>query len=449
MSFEILGNLAIVNSGKGALITFPSTQSKDESVTRVHVETENITGVVASWGVNNDYPQQLLKKIRKNESVISGLRVLERAHYGSGFVLAEETFDDNNKRIIKPRSFKQFPEIKSFWRKNHMNRFWQSTIKDLNLWEIAFPEYVLSNDYKTINRIERKIAAHCRFEVMDEATGFIKNLYLSSAWDKNPDISSKFVAKIPLIDNYWSAEDVKEYCKKNKIKNFVRPIYYPLIDESYYPKASWHSADQSGWLDISNSIPVFKKAFIENQINIKFLIEVSELFFQKKYGDAWETYEVDEQKRIQEDFVVTLDETLRNNENAGKSILSVIYHDDNGAPLPGLKITTIDNKLQDGAYLDDTSAGVQQSLTALGVDPSLIGAGIPGSKLGAGSGSDKREAWLILSALLKSPRETTLEPFEFIQDYNNWNEDLIGGFEDTKLTTLDANPTGTEKAVQL
>ena len=54
---------------------------------------------------------------------------------------------------------------------------------------------------------------------------------------------------------------------------------------------------------------------------------------------------------------------------------------------------------------------------ALGVDPSLIGAGIPGGKLGAGSGSDKREAFTILSALKKHDRETTIEIFEFIQQY--------------------------------
>ena len=127
----------------------------------------------------------------------------------------------------------------------------------------------------------------------------------------------------------------------------------------------------------------------------------------------------------------------------------MIYKDDNGNPLPGLKITAVDNKLKDGAYLQDTSAGNQEILTAIGVDPSLIGAGIPGGKLGAGSGSDKREAWFILSALMKTNRDTTLEPFEFIQEYNGWDQQLIGGFEDTVLITLDKNPTGTQKAAQI
>ena len=74
---------------------------------------------------------------------------------------------------------------------------------------------------------------------------------------------------------------------------------------------------------------------------------------------------------------------------------------------------------------------------------------IPGGKLGAGSGSDKRESFLILSALTKSNRETTLEVFDFIKEYNKWDDNLIGGFEDTVLTTLDKNPTGSQKATNL
>jgi len=448
MSFESIGDIAIVNSGAGALVSFPSSNNSDVTATRVLSEAEENNGEIAAWGVTNDYPQLFLEKFRKNESAVSGQRVIRKAHYGSGFILTEETFEDGKREVVQ-KSIKQYPDINAFWKRNKMKRFFMETILDLEMWSIAFPEFILSKDFKKINRVKRQKTAHCRFELMDEKTGYIKNLYLSTQWGKQPDMDSNYVAKIPLIDSYWTAEEVKEYCKKNKIRKFIRPIFYPLIDESYYPKSDWHSAEKSGWLDIANSIPNFKKAFIENQINIKFLIEVSELYFDKKYGDDWKTYTPQERKEIRDDFVISLDNTLRDNANAGKSILSVIYSDNNGQPLPGLKITTIDNKLQDGAYLDDTSAGVQQILTAIGVDPSLIGAGIPGGKLGAGSGSDKREAWFILSALLKTNRETSSETFEFTQEYNGWDENLTGTFEDTKLTTLDKNPTGTEKAANV
>ena len=448
MSTVFYGDIAITGQDTKALVSFASSKSLEANVTSILVHTENKQGEIATWGENNDFPQQLLKQVRLNGAALSGLRVSRKAHYGSGFVLAEEAFEDG-KRTVNQKSLHEYPDINIFWKKNQMKKFWLGTITDLEYFAIAFPEYVLSKDYKKINRIKRQQTANCRFEIMDESSRSIKNVYLSTKWADGVEVDSKYVSKIPLIDSYWSAEEVKEYCKANKISNFIRPIFFPLVDESYYPKAEWHSALNSGWLDIANSIPKFKKAFLENQLNIKFLIEVSEEFFERKYKEDWKTWKAEKRQEIRTEFVESLDTALRDTANAGKSIMSIVYKGDNGEQLPGLKITAVDNKLKDGAYLQDTSAGNQEILTAIGVDPSLIGAGIPGGKLGAGSGSDKREAWFILSALMKTNRDTTLEPFEFIQEYNGWDEKLIGGFEDTVLTTLDKNPTGTEKAAQL
>ena len=448
MSTVFHGDIAITGQSTKALVSFSSTKKTDDKVTSIVLHTENKNGKIAAWGADNDFPQKLLKKIRLNGAALSGLRVSRKAHYGSGFILVEET-NDNGKRVIEQKSINQYPQISSFWKQNHMKRFWKEIITDLEYFAIAFPEYVLSKDFKTINRIKRQKSANCRFELMDEATRSIQNIYLSTKWQEGVDLASKYVDQVPLIDSYWSAQEVKEHCQRYKIRKFIRPIFYPLVDESYYPKAEWHSAINSGWLDIANSIPKFKKAFLENQLNIKYHIEVSEEYFDRKYQEDWKGFTTEKRQQIRTEFVEELDAALRDTQNAGKSIMSIIYKDDNQNPLPGLKITAVDNKLKDGAYLEDTSAGNQEILTAIGVDPSLIGAGIPGGKLGAGSGSDKREAWFILSALMKTNRDTTLEPFEFIQEYNDWDSSLTGAFEDTVLTTLDKNPTGTQKAAQI
>lgn len=448
MSTVFHGDVAITGQNTKALVSFASVNKADANVTSIVLHTENENGKIAAWGANNNYPQELLKKIRLNGAALSGLRVSRKAHYGSGFVLVEETHKDG-KRLIEQKCLHEYENINTFWKRNQMKRFWKETITDLEYFAIAFPEYVLSKDFKTINRIKRQKTADCRFEIMDEATRSVKNVYISSKWAEGVDAASKYVGKVPLIDSYWSAEEVKEYCKKHKIRNFIRPIFFPLVDESYYPKAEWHSVINSGWLDIANSIPKFKKAFLENQLNIKFHIEISVEYFERKYKEDWQNFTAEKRQELRTQFLEELDAALRDTNNAGKSINSMIYKDDNGNPLPGLTITAVDNKLKDGAYLQDTSAGNQEILTAIGVDPSLIGAGVPGGKLGAGSGSDKREAWFILSALMKTNRDTTLEPFEFIQEYNGWDDKLIGGFEDTVLTTLDKNPTGTEKAAQL
>lgn len=448
MSTFFYGDVAITGQDTKAIVSFASSKNTDAHVTTVILTAENESGKIAAWGANNDFPQQLLKKIRLNGAALSGLRVSRKAHYGSGFVLAEETHKDG-KRLIEQKCIHEFPEINTFWKRNQMKRFWKETITDLEYFAIAFPEYVLSNDFKTINRIKRRKTADCRFELMDEKTLSVKNVYVSSKWEDGVDEASKYVVKVPLIDSYWSAEEVKEHCKKHNIHNFIRPIFYPLVDESYYPKAEWHSVSNSGWLDIANSIPKFKKAFLEDKLNANFHIEVFEEYFERKYKEDWQGFTPTKKQEVRTEFVEELDASLRGVSNGGKSIMSIIYKDDNGTPQPGLKITQIDKGKTDGQYLEDTSAGNQEILTAIGVDPSLIGAGIPGAALGAGSGSDKRIAWFILSALMKTNRETTLEPFEFIQEYNGWDDKLVAGFEDTTITTLDVNPTGTQKAVSI
>ena len=65
-----------------------------------------------------------------------------------------------------------------------MNRFWKETIADLEWFSIAFPEYILSNNFQTINRIKRQKAAWCRFEMMNEKSGLVENVYVSEKFGK-------------------------------------------------------------------------------------------------------------------------------------------------------------------------------------------------------------------------------------------------------------------------
>lgn len=449
MSTVYHGDYAITGGNNKAVVSFSNKKSTDSTVTSVVLTTENEAGVIAGWGSDNDLPQKMLAKIKPAGTLRSGLRTNRKAHYGAGFVLAEETFDEEGKRIVKPKSIKQYPEIHEFWRKNQMPRFFKEIIADEEFFAIAFPQYVLSQDYKKITRVKRQQSANCRYELMNEGSKLINNVYVSTKWADGVDVASKYVAKIPHVSSYWNAEEVKEHCKSKGIRNFIKPVFYPFINEGYYPDPEWMSIEYSGWLDIINSIPKFKKAFLEEKANVNFLIEVYEEYFERQYKDDWQTFTPEKRQEIKTTFVEDLDKALRGVENGGKSIMSIIYKDDNGNPQPGLKITDVSAKNTDGKYLDDTSAGDQAALTAGGIDSSLIGAGIPGSTLGAGSGSDKREAWLILSAMKHSDRETTLEIFDFIQEYNNWDLNLKGGFENTTLTTLDKNPTGTQKTAQI
>lgn len=449
---EFLGTHIAVTEHQGspAMVSFKNSIDKmDESVTAVKVDVKDKQGVIASWGKNNDYPQQVIKEVKKNGTAISALRFSRKAHYGNGLVLMKNEVSENGKKDPKVVPISELAVINEFFRKSQMSRFWKETITDLEWFSIAFPEYILSNNFATINRVKRQKTAWCRFEMMNEDSGLIEHVYVSEKFGKggSVDVESDFVEKIPLIDSYWSADEVREYCKLNKITKFIRPVFYPLLDEAYYPESEWHAVIKSGWLDVANSVPALKKALFANQMTIKFLIEIDEQYYQNVYAEEWAKMKVDERKRIRQDLVDSINSGLVGNDKAGKSIQAMKYTNAKGEQVSAITITAIDDKLKDGVYLPEAAAANSETLVAIGVDAPLIGgAGIPGGKLGAGSGSDKREAFLIHQALCKTNRETTLEIFEFVQDYNAWDPLIIPGFENTILTTLDKNPTGMQKA---
>lgn len=447
---KFLSNHIAVSKYKGvdALVTFKNAADRlDTSVTKVTVDVKDTTGEIASWGKQNNYPQEAIKAVKLNGSASSGLRFLRKAHYGNGLVLYKDEVE-NGKHKPKLIPISEDETINTFFMNSQIQRFTKEIILDLEWWSLAFPEYILSNNYETINKVSRQKTAWCRFELMNETNGLVEHVYISEGFGKRSvDLTGDYVEKVPLIDSYWSPEQVKAYCKANKITKFIRPVFYPLLDEAFYPEPEWQSILKSGWLDVANSVPALKKALFNNQMTIKYIIEIDERYFEKIYQGEWNQFKPDERKKIRQDVIDSINEGLVGNDKAGKTIQSMMLTGSDNKQYSAIKITALDDKLKDGSYLPEAEAANSEVLFALGVDPTLIGAGIPGGSLGAGSGSDKREAFIILSALKKTDRETTLEIFQFIQQYNKWDPKIRFAFENTILKTLDANPTGTENAL--
>ncbi len=419
---------------------------KEEQHTVIKSEAKG-SGDVAKWGDDNLYPQNLLKALRLNGSGGAGLRFLKSTHYGQGFHLfIEEATEDGkrNKKIVSPNDY---PQIKDFFNRSKMNRYWTEAIADQETFYIAFPEFILSKNYNEILSVRRLPTAKCRFKKMNETNGLIEEVGFCHNWTSSTAWDSEFVERIKVVDSYWTADQLKEYCKKNKIHKFVMPIFYPMMDESYYPQADWHAVYHNGWMDVANSIPEYKQALFLNQIHVKYVVHISEEYFQRTYGQDWMDFKPEKKQEIRKALADAIDEHLSGNKNAGKSIQSVTYKDMNGEWVKGIQVEAIDDKLKDGAYLPEASAANSEIMFALGVDPSLLGAGIPGGKMNTGSGSDKREAFSILTSLFKTKREITLDVWRLLRDYNGWPEELEGDFANTILTTLDANPTGVQNGI--
>jgi hypothetical protein len=428
--------------GSGAAFAFGNTKNNVKHT--LIAPEDNTSGDIAKWGDDNMYPQTLQTALSLNGAGGAALRILKSTHYGQGFHLFTEDIDEAGKHSKKIINIKDYPDIEAFFRYNKINRFWTEQITDQETFYIAFPEFILSKDFNTIVSVRRQPAAKIRYEKINPKTGLIENVYFCHNWTSNTSVDSEYVQKIPVIDNWWHADQIKEYCKQKKIYKFIMPVFYPLVSETYYPIVDWHAVYRNGWLDVANSIPEYKKNLFENQLNLKYMVYISEEYFIRMYKNEWEEYTPEKKKELRDQLTRAIDDHLSGNKNAGKSIQSVVYKDMNGNWVKGIEVTPIDDVLKDGSYLPEASAANSEIMFAMGVDPSIVGAGIPGGKMNTGSGSDKREAFSILTSLFKTKRELTLEVWNLIRDYNGWDASLLGGFANTQLTTLDANPTGTQ-----
>ena len=441
MSSVQINNHLSLGLGRAAAYSF--TDSKERH-TEIRPE-ETATGKIAKWGDDNQYPQNFMKTLKKNGAGGSSYRFLKATHYGQGFQLYREDSTDDGKRdrVMVPLSSQQ--TINDFFRRTKMPRIWTELITDLETFNLAFPEFILSNDFTEIVSLRRLQTAKMRYERINEKTGLIENAYFCHNWKSSTSHDSEYVKKIPIVDSYWSGEEIREYCKKKKIHKFTIPIFYPLIDETYYPEPDHHSVYRNGWMDVTNAIPEYKKHFSEQRLNVDKMVYISEEYFTRTYGDDWQKFKIEEKNKIRQQLADDIDDYLAGNKNAGKSIQSTVFKDREGKWVKGIEVVAIESgNVTDGQGILDASAGNSEIMSAIGTDPNLMGVGIPGGKLGGEGGSNKREAFSILNSLFKTKRETTLDVWRMTRDYNGWDPNLEGDFAVTELTTLDKNPTGTE-----
>lgn len=426
-----------IHVGRSSLVLTGLKSQKPVGPKKIIINTSNQDeeNEIIPWGDDNLYPQKFYNKFVKNGAAVGGINALKSTHYGTGISLIKEIQSDASFDKIK-QSIRLFPEIYQFFKNNKIQRFFYEKITDQSLFHFSVTEHVLSYDQKKIVRTKRQKVAHCRFTPQN-SSGIIPYIILNTDWD---NYEPKFSHKFHYADPDSTVEELKEWCAKNKILSFVTTSMYPLVDENYYPKTDWHAVDRSGWMDVANSVPELKQAIFENQLHFKYIIYVSDYYFESFYKEEWDDFDAEKRQNLREDLSKVIDDYMSGNKSAGRSLVSPIF-EENGKFVEGIKVEPVDNKLKDGSYLPDASAANQEILFAMGVDPVIVGAGTPGSTQGR-SGSDKREAYTILSSNLTPRKHITLDDFELWKEWNQWPDDVDAIFPAVNLTTLDKNANG-------
>jgi len=407
----------------------PAKQAGATATTSVE---RGLSGLVAPWGPGNDFPQRVLTDIAKSTIIGPVLDWKTRATYGQGIVYGKVTG-------YKPDGSELFqrvkdPVVQAFFRRSNLNRFGFEGLQGLHYYANAFPELVLTRDRSEIYSIAIQDTPFCRYSVPKPGMSVPEWVYISANWP-NAAPGDGYTDKVAVLDPYGDVATTLRQDKRGF--KYILPLGVPSPGQALYQLVAWNVIRNSKWLQVALAIPEFKSQLLVNQLTIKYLIEVDIRYWDWKYPD-WADKKESERKAIIDEELEAFEKTMAGTDGAGKAVLTVTMPDPNnpGSTIKVFTVTAIDDKIKSGLYIDDSQEASSHIYTALQVDPTLSGIS-PGKQIGAGSGSDKRVAFNVFSALHNFHRDLLLEVLNLVRDYNGWDPDLEFRFLIPQVNTAD------------
>lgn len=390
------------------------------------------SGKMALWGDSNDFPQQVILDVRKDPEIGTLLDKQARLLYSGGLVFGRIKVLDGGKEVLEAASPEEQKNINTWLRKSNINRYIYEGARDLYWFYNVFPEIVLSNDRNTIAQICVQPAEICRWEKMDDK-GIVNNCFINANFPDETE-TGKHTKKVPVLDPYYDAAGTLRAIKSGT--NFIYPLSVPTAGSTYYQLADWNSIRESGWLAVSQAIPKFKAQLMENQLSIKYHVEISNMYWPIKFPD-WDKKSTAEKKTAQNEELKKFNDLMSGVEKAGNSLITAMKTDTAlGKEYSLWKINVIDDKVKDGKYLEDGKDASLYKMSSIGLHPALIGT-MPNNGLG-GAGSNIREAYNLHMLSVRAHQDILLEPLELIKNYNGWPEDIVFRFRNSFMNTLDA-----------
>ena len=385
---------------------------------------------VAYWGEDNCFPQNVIEDIEKNTVIGPTLNFKVRALYGGGLVYGKEIIDENTgeEKFIR----KKDPQVEAFLKRSNINRYLLESTQDFYYFYNAFPELLLTADRKQVAAICAQEASFCRWSRQNKVTGLTDWCLINGDWRNDP-LGAK-ATYVKAINPYWNAVDE---VKAQGWFKYIYPISYPTPGKLQYQLAHWNAVRTSGWLDVANYIPEFKKHLFENQASIKYHIRINVDYWKWKFDGEWENFDPATKISKRKEELKAIEAVLKGASNAGKTISSPYWCDADGKEHYYWDIITIDDKIQTGTYIEDSHEATSHLMYSLEVDPVLPGHS-PGTKMNNGGGSEKMIAFNIYLSLCEAHRDCILEPLNFIRDYNGWDPELVFKFKNNIVNAVDS-----------
>lgn len=425
----------------GSKTLFTTNLASTELVKPSEVVLERLESQqVALWGVTNQFPQEVIADIEKNDIIGTVLDWKARTLVGEGVVYGNMVAGTDGAAVLKPMFV---PEI---------DRWLYRTNFDLYAYESAHNFYTYYNANAELERarIGSVIGVYAQDQSwlrlsQNDNRGMINKAYLSACWDTATDVTDrKKVITLEALDPYY---DIAGQVQRSSVHRHLIPLRIQTHGRKYYALAPWNGLRASGWLSLAVAIPKMKLELIKNLMHMRYWIEISTEYWPWKYGQqAWKEMGLKDRQKLMNAEVKAFEELMSSEDEAGKPkalMTSMVYQQHAKEHLGMWKVH--DQKLQipSGAYLEDSAETDYHLVRGLGVDPALVGIAPGKNSSSPGSGSAdriKRTNYLLAAR----PHGTRLLSFmTAVSEINGWDKAYNNGapivwmFRSLHTATLD------------
>lgn len=407
--YSVSGAAKVSSSGKkGEVFVTPSDAVELD---------QNKSTIIAFWGENNDFPQKIDEEIEKNPTLAGALLKKIEYLYAGGIEFVQEVIENNQISYTPVMT----PELRMLKDSIYMKQYLSQAIFDYFRYGSIFPEIVFSIDKSKALFLTEQQAYHCRWQKQDPSDGIIKQAFINRNWALGRKETSPDTITVPVLDEFFQTiDEIKADTKNYK---YIFRSYIPS-SKTYYPLVNWWTVKISGWLDISNYIPTYKKSLMARSITADFHIEVDVKWLEKKYEEKWISATPEQKQAIFLEELRHFNEMRQGADKAGGNIMTSKFWDDTSQKeVSAWVIHDLKQANRSGEYIEDSNEADSKIHYAVGLDMTMSNTK-SGSGMGSGSGSDKREAFNMAQSTQSLHEDIILAPIYWMMSYNGLNPNL-------------------------
>lgn len=374
---------------------------------------QNKSTLIAWWGDNNDFPQKIDKEIELNPTLAGAIKKKIEYLYAGGIEYGTEAIVDNQ-RVWMPMITPEIDVIINSAQTNYLGQ----AIFDYIRYGSVFPEFVFTLDKSNVYLLTEQSAFDSRWQKQNPATGYIDFAYINKNWSLGRKEDAVDTITLPVIDPFIDTPDLI------RTENIFRYLFRSRIPTSknYYPLVDWWTAKTSGWLDVSNYIPRFKKSLMERQMTANKHMEVDMKWLAKKYEDRWEKADLEEKNNIFKEELQHMNDMMMGPDKAGGNFMTSKFWDpDIQQWVSAFTIHELKSSNTSGEYIQDSNEADAKIHYAVGLDMTMSNTKGGSGGGGAGSGSDKREAFNMEQSTNSIHVSVILAPVYWMLNYNGLN----------------------------